>query len=242
MYSEPPPPPPPDDADEDIPPPPPPDDDAPPPPPPEPSVQPQQQPPDDAAIREKWSAYILACKEAGYDVSQYEASLQAGTSDASAPAASSSQRPSWLQEIVEQGGARSRSRSPDRDAAPASSSGNGQWDERWGYAKQREWKGPSAKGGKTGPGIPPPGPRKGLFLQRCPAWAGGKGKCKRGACSARCALPGTMRLLPSSLVIASRGMTCASLRLTLPCSTWPQATVAPLRTERPSSRPRRFVR
>ena len=131
---------------------------------------------------------MQACKEAGYDVSEYEAALGSGddNNNNQADAAERSRRPDWLNEIVESGGGgggRSRSRSPDRggasssaDAAAASSG----WDERWGYSKPREWRGPQGRQGRGGQSVLPPGPRKGLFLQRCPYWAGGRGKCKKG--------------------------------------------------------------
>ena len=65
------------------------------------------------------------------------------------------------------------------------------WDERWGYAGKSQLRrlqqAPEALGAavrKGGPLVLPPGaalpPRPGLFLQRCPNWANGKGKCKRG--------------------------------------------------------------
>ena len=177
-----PPPPPP------LPPPPPPDDngdDPPPPPPPadEDSMQ-QQDPQQQYASYEEYAAayaaYIKAYADAGYDVSQFG---QEGAEGAEGSTASGT-RPEWLEEIVNAEKGRSRSRSPERssDAAGAAGSGQGGWDARWGY-QNPVWRGPQGgvkRGNQRYGHVPPPGPRKGIFLQRCPAFQGGKGKCKRG--------------------------------------------------------------
>ena len=189
-------PPPPPDDDAPPPPPPPPDDDAPPPPPPPDDDQravcdePQQQQTAEEyeASVAAYRAYVQQCKEAGYDVSEYEAALEAMGSGGGLAASSTgtAKKPDWLQEIVEGGGDRSRSSSPVRGAASGhrdmrsaqqagSAPSNGGWDERWGYAKP-QWRGSSGRQAYARPD----GPRKGLFLQRCPKFAGGKGRCKMG--------------------------------------------------------------
>ena len=196
----PPPPPPPDDEDEKLPSPP--DDMAPPPPPPDdeddeddepPPPPPSTEEPDnfreetnqcqtEEEYRVAYAAYVQAYADAGYDVSHL-------TGDN--PSVPAQGRPEWLEEIVAEG-QRSRSASPDRalgaSAAAASRGGTG-CDERWRCDRVETWRPPIGFGrgggrhqryGSTGPGMPPPAPRKGLFLQRCPAFQGGKGKCKRG--------------------------------------------------------------
>ena len=187
---EPPPPPPPA---EDAPPPPPPpeDDEAPPPPPPpadEDSAQQCQTPEEYAAA---YAAYVKAYADAGYDVTQFEVSTE--TEQPEQPRAA---RPAWLEEIV--GGAdkeqrtRSRSRSPDRTVDSAAvAGGERRQQQQQQYQQQQQdptWRPPigfapagrNQRYGATAHSVLPPEPRKGLFLQRCPHFQGGKGKCKRG--------------------------------------------------------------
>ena len=146
----------------------------------------QQTPEEYQASLEAYRAYVQQCKEAGYDVSEYEAALEAsGAGGVAASSSAAAGKPDWLKEIVEGGGDRSRSSSPVRGGArlpPAqagSAPNNGGWDERWGYAKP-QWRGPSGRQVYGQSSYAMNGPRKGLFLQRCPKFAGGKGRCKMG--------------------------------------------------------------
>ena len=179
-----PPPPPPDEL-----PPPPPEEDAAPPPPPsdagDTAAAYQYQTPDEYAAA--CAAYLQACKDAGYDVAHL-------TPPPPPQQQQPATRPAWLQELTEDSsgrGRRSRSPSPERGGpvAPQRHNGGRERDDRRGYAQpEASWRPPislaqgrtAPRYGSTGPGMPPPGPRQGLFLQRCPLFQGGKGKCKRG--------------------------------------------------------------
>jgi hypothetical protein len=200
------PPPPPPDADDDLPPPPPNDDEGvlpPPPPPPhgsnatEVSSGPEEEGPQQQQTQsyEQWMAYMQSCKDAGYDVSQLANSIQP-----------SEQQPDWLRQMVgifelserescasaDEAASATGAAATDGAASAAGAAATDGWDPRWGYGRPI-WRVPTGGGrgrgqsgggggrfGNSGPGMPPPGPRRGVFLQRCTAWAGGKGKCKKG--------------------------------------------------------------
>ena len=201
---EPPPPPPPPEGDEDDEPPPP-----PPPPPPEDDYEAAGDE-DDEEYAAAYAKYVEACQRAGYTLediqnfasAEYHARSEGGYTEsyegsgevASASAnpsggggaAQAAKRPEWLQEIIDAGES-PPSAARDERAKDASRG----WDERWGYAGKSQLRrlqqAPEALGAavrKGGPLVLPPGaalpPRPGLFLQRCPNWANGKGKCKRG--------------------------------------------------------------